>query len=126
MGPQLSAFFIILLLGWAVTVLGRLRVARRQAEVWNRVIDKMDAAQLAALLAGESGRTLETMLAGPERPHARIITAAQAGIALLPVGLVLLVYAFAVCGTADAFSSDCTRVSGRVGRSSVRRLLAVK
>lgn len=91
--------FAILLLGWIVAVFARVRIAKRQAEVWGRLVDKLDPASVGALFGSGNGRALEAMLSGPERPHARIIVAAQAAIVLLPVGVVLLGYALATPGT---------------------------
>ena len=94
----ISIPFVILLLCWIVTIIGRVRIARRHAEVWGRLVDKLDAASVGALVAQDGGRALETILSGPERPHARIIVAAQASIVLLALGAVLLGYAFTVPG----------------------------
>lgn len=94
----ISIPFVILLLCWIVTIVGRVRIARRHAEVWGRLVDKLDAASVGALVAQGGGRALETILSGPERPHARIIVAAQASVVLLSLGLVLLGYAFAISG----------------------------
>ncbi|HVG52775.1 MAG TPA: hypothetical protein VM846_00015 [Vicinamibacterales bacterium] len=90
--------FAILLLGWIVTVAGRIRIARRQAEVWGRLVDKLDPTSVGTLFGSGNGRTLEALLSGPERPHARIIVAAQAAVVLLPVGVVLLGYALITPG----------------------------
>lgn len=94
----ISIPFVVLLLCWIVTIIGRVRIARRQAEVWARLVDKLDAASVGALVAQDGGRALETILGGPERPHARIIGAAQASVVMLSVGVVLLGYAFTVPG----------------------------
>jgi hypothetical protein len=91
----ISIPFIVLLLCWIVTIAGRIRIANRQAEVWGRLVDKLDAASIGSLVAHDGGRALESLLSGPDRPHARIIIAAQASIVLLAVGIVLLAYAFA-------------------------------
>jgi hypothetical protein len=94
----ISIPFVILLLCWIVTIIGRVRIARRQAEIWGRLVDKLDAGSIGALVAQDGGRALSALLTGPERPHARIIVAAQVGILLLPVGLVLVGYALIVPG----------------------------
>ena len=85
--------FVLLLLCWIVTILGRVRIARRQSAVWDRVVDKLDAPGVTALMTQGGGRVLDTLLTGPDKPHARIIVAAQVGVLLLPIGLVLVVYA---------------------------------
>jgi hypothetical protein len=82
--------FVILLLGWIVSTIGRVRIARRQAEVWGRLVDKLGADSVSALFAQGGGRALEAVLAGPDRPHARIIVAAQSGVVLLVMSLALL------------------------------------
>jgi hypothetical protein len=94
----ISIPFVILLLCWIVTIIGRVRIARRQAEIWGRLVDKLDAGSIGALVAQDDGRALGALLAGPERPHARIIVAAQIGILLLPLGVVLVGYALIVPG----------------------------
>ena len=94
----ISIPFVILLLCWIVTMTARVRMGRRHAEVWGRLVDKLDPASLGALVAQGGGRALETILSGPERPHARIIVAAQASVVLLPLGVVLFGYALTVGG----------------------------
>ena len=37
--------FAILLLGWIIAVIARVRIAKRQAEVWGRLVDKLDPAR---------------------------------------------------------------------------------
>jgi predicted phage tail protein len=49
---------------------------------------------VASLLAEGSGPALEALLAGPDRPHARIISAAQGGTVVLVLGVALLASAF--------------------------------
>jgi hypothetical protein len=90
----ISIPFVILLLCWIVSTIGRVRIARRQAEIWGRLVDKLDSAAVGALLTHDGGRGLETLLSGPDRPHARIIVAAQAGVVLVSLGAVLLAYGF--------------------------------
>ena len=91
----ISIPFIMLLLGWIVATAGRVRIARRQAEVWDRLIEKLDPPAVNELLTRDGGKSLEALLSGPDRPHARIIIAAQTGVVLFCVGLVLLIYGFA-------------------------------
>jgi hypothetical protein len=96
--PLTGIPFVILLLCWIVTTIGRIRIANRHAEVWGRLVDKLDSTSVGALVAQDGGRALESILSGPERPHARIIVAAQASVVLLALGAVLLAYAFTVTG----------------------------
>ena len=90
--------FVILLLGWLVASVARVRIARRQAEAWGRAIDKLPPEAIGALMrdGGDSG--LEHLLLGPDRPHARIIVAAQAGVASAIFGVALLLAAMARTG----------------------------
>ena len=94
----ISIPFVILLLCWILTIFGRVRIARRHTDVWGRLIDKLDAASIAALVNEGEGRTFNALLTGPERPHDRIILAAQGAAMLLPLGLVLLAYSIAAAG----------------------------
>jgi hypothetical protein len=82
--------FVVLLLGWIVATIGRVRIARRQAEVWGRLVDKLGPESVSTLFAQSGGRALEAVLAGPDRPHTRIIVAAQGGVVLLVMGIALL------------------------------------
>jgi hypothetical protein len=82
--------FVVLLLGWIVATIGRVRIARRQAEVWGRLVDKLGPESVSTLFAQSGGRGLAAVLAGPDRPHARIIVAAQSGVVLLVMGIALL------------------------------------
>jgi hypothetical protein len=82
--------FVVLLLGWIVATVGRVRIAGRQTEVWGRMVDKLGPEDVSALFAQGGGRALEAVLVGPDRPHARIIVAAQSGVVLLVMGIALL------------------------------------
>jgi hypothetical protein len=83
--------FVVLLLAWIVAIVARVRIARRQTDVWGRLIDRLGAEGVQALFAQGGAHALEAVLAGPERPHARIIVAAQAGVAATVFGVALLV-----------------------------------
>jgi hypothetical protein len=91
----ISIPFVVLLLGWVVATMGRVRIARLHSEVWSQLVDRLDAESVSALLASGNGRALDAILNGPERPHARIIAAAQGAVVLLVLGAVLLGYSLA-------------------------------
>jgi hypothetical protein len=82
--------FVLLLLGWIVATVGRVRIARRQAEAWGRMVDKLTPDAVGHLVGEGHGEVLEYLLAGPDRPHTRIIVAAQSGIIALALGLTLI------------------------------------
>ena len=90
----ISIPFVVMLLGWIVTVIGRVRIARRQSELWGRLIDKVGPEGVASLLGEGRDGALEALLAGPDRPHARIISAAQGAIVVLVLGIALLASSF--------------------------------
>jgi len=92
--------FVALLIGWIVATIGRVQIANRRADAWARLVDRLDADRAATLLASDDRSELETLLGGPERPHGRIIRAAQASIVLLTIGFALLWYAFTQRGLA--------------------------
>lgn len=85
--------FVLLLLGWVVAWVARVRIARRQADAWSRTIDRLPPEAVVALLRESGGGGLEHLLMGPDRPHTRIIAAAQAGVVATTLGLSLLVSA---------------------------------
>ena len=82
--------FVVLLLGWIVATMGRVRIAQRHTEVWSRLLDRLGPEQVSALFTQDGGRAIEAVLGGPDRPHARIIVAAQSGVVLLVFGIALL------------------------------------
>lgn len=90
--------FVLLLLGWIVATVGRVRVARRQAEAWGRMVDKLPADAVGQLVSEGRGEVLEYLLAGPDRPHTRIIAATQSGVVVLTLGLTLIGAALARTG----------------------------
>src|SRR5215207_9672901 len=93
--------FVALLIGWIVATIGRVQIASRRADAWARLVDKLDPDHAAALLAGEGEGGLERVIAGPDRPHGRIIRAAQASSVLITIGAALLWYAFTQRGVAS-------------------------
>lgn len=86
--------FVVLLLGWIVATIGRVRIARRQTEAWSRLLDRLRPEDVSVLLTQDGGRAIEAVLGGPDRPHARIIVAAQSGVVLLVLGAALLASSF--------------------------------
>jgi hypothetical protein len=90
--------FVLLLLGWIVATVGRVRIARRQADAWGRMVDKLTPDAVGHLLGEGRGAVLESLLAGPDRPHTRIIAAAQGGIVAVVLGLTLIGTAVARTG----------------------------
>ncbi len=91
----ISIPFVVMLLGWIVTVIGRVRIARRQSEVWGCLIDKIGPEAVASLVAERGPGTLvEGLLASPDRPDVRIISAAQGAAVVLVLGVALLAAAF--------------------------------
>ncbi|HVZ20450.1 MAG TPA: hypothetical protein VG871_05285 [Vicinamibacterales bacterium] len=82
--------FVLLLLGWIVAIVGRVRIARRHAEAWGRMVDKLTPDAVGRLVGDGRGEVLEYLLAGPDRPHTRIIAAAQSGVVVLTLGLTLI------------------------------------
>jgi hypothetical protein len=97
-GTAIGTALVVLLLCWVVQTMGRVRIANRNAEVWGRLIDKLDPAGVSALLASGSAQTLEAILSGPDRPHSRIIVATQSGIVLVVLAAVMLGYSFVGAG----------------------------
>jgi hypothetical protein len=85
--------FVLVLLGWIVASVARVRIARRQADAWGRTIDRLAPEAIVALLREGGCGGLEHLLIGPDRPHTRIIAAAQAGVIAATLGLSLLVSA---------------------------------
>lgn len=82
--------FVLLLLGWIVATVGRVRIARRQAEVSARVIDKLSPDDVLRLIGSADGAGLEHLLLGPDRPHTPILFATQGGIVITVLGVTLL------------------------------------
>ena len=81
--------FVLLLLGWIVATVGRVRIARRHADAWGRMIDKLSPDAIGQLIGDGRSAVVESLLSGPDRPHIRIISSAQAGVVTLVLGLTL-------------------------------------
>jgi hypothetical protein len=93
---------IIMIFGGSVVVfwivfstIRRLKVARAQAEVHSKLIEKLGSSQeLLTFLESESGKQLVASIGieQPSRePYGRILTSVQAGVILLFVGIALLI-----------------------------------
>jgi hypothetical protein len=119
--------FVLLLLGWIVATVGRVRIARRQAEAWGRMIDKLTPDAVGQLIGDGRGPALEFLLAGPDRPHMRIIGAAQGGVVALVLGLALMGAAAAWTGVPLIMGLLVTAVGvGLLGAAGVAYSLSAR
>lgn len=80
---------------WVIfSTIRRLKVARSQAEVHSKLIEKMGSSQeLLTFLASDAGKELVASIGieQPSRePYTRILSSVQAGVIILLVGIALL------------------------------------
>jgi len=97
MGPDtISAFTVPAMFAWMVWIvfstIRRYKIARLQAEVQTKLLDKIGAGQdLPAYAQTEAGKQmLESLKVERVSPHARIIGALQAGVVMTIMGVALL------------------------------------
>lgn len=115
MGPDLIiAFAVPSMIAWIAWIIfstiRRYKIAKLQAEVQNKLLDKMASGEeLIAYAQTEVGKAmLESLKVERISPHGKIIGALQAGIVMTVVGVALLLLraqvpdvekGFLVCGT---------------------------
>ena len=100
MNPDLIVAVVLpTMFGWFVwvifTTFRRYKIAKLQADVQSRLLDKIGSGQdLLAYAQTEAGRqlleSLQVERVSPPAPHGKIITALQAGIVLFMFGSALL------------------------------------
>jgi len=93
---------------WVVfSTIRRLKVARTQAEVHSRLIEKVGSSQeFLTFLESESGKQLVASIGieQPSRnPYNRILTSVQAGVILICVSIALLVLGVNYTDVSEAF-----------------------
>jgi hypothetical protein len=100
-GGSVAVFWVVF------STIRRLKVARAQAEVHSKLIERLGSSQeLLTFLETESGKQLVASIGIEQRgrePYGRILTSVQAGVILLFVGIALLILGGQFANAAEGF-----------------------
>jgi hypothetical protein len=98
--------FMLAWIAWTIlTSVRRFKIAKLQAEVQTKLLDKVGSAQdLLAYAQTEAGREmLESLKVEQHSPHARILGALQTSIVMICLGAALLFLRGRVTGSEEGF-----------------------